>query len=92
MRCRGELEPVRLRGTGRFATGGVEYVGCEGESVTLGIRVRAGKFLDAFGLICGPPPKTLNKRKKQPEGTTLKEGRDKTTVGLPDAGRPKTDH
>ena len=72
-----------------------EIIGCKkygGEpDVAVGIRVRAGKFLDAFGLICGPPPKILNKRKKQPEGTTLKEGRDKTTVSLPDAGRPKTD-
>ena len=85
--CRGEREPVALSGTGRVSYSKVlRSIGCEGESVAVGIRVRAGKHLDAFGLICGPhpQPKTLNKRKKKPEGTTLEEGRDKTTTSLPD--------
>ena len=92
-----ERQPVTLRGTGhlrgysepnfrhpsqQFKEG--KYLECQGESVAVGISVRAGKFLDAFGLICGPRPKILNKRKKKPEGTTLEEGRDKTSTSLPD--------
>lgn len=95
--CQGERQAVTLRGTGhlkgysepigrypsrQFDEG--TYIECPGQSVAVGISVRAGKFLDAFGLICGPPPKILNKRKKKPEGTTLKEGRDKTSTSLPD--------
>jgi hypothetical protein len=97
LHCEGERQAVTLRGTGHLK-GYVEpnarypshqydegtYIECPGQSVAVGISVRAGKFLDAFGLICGPRPKILNKRKKQPEGTTLKEGRDKTTTSLPD--------
>ena len=90
--CGGESKGVGLYGTGRISQSkGQRTISCEGESVAVGIRVRAGKFLDAFGLICGPTPKTLNKRKKQPEGTTLKEARDKTTTSLPDGGQPKRD-
>lgn len=86
----GTENPVKLDGTGRRSLHGSKYVSCEGENVPLGIRVRAGKFLDAFGLICGPPTKILNKRKKR-EGSTLEESRDKTTVSLPDKGQPKRD-
>ena len=102
--CQGESQWVTLRGTGHLkgykepflkspSSEGLmgEGFDCPGQSVAVGISVRAGKFLDAFGLICGPPPKTLNKRKKKPEGTTLEEGRDKTTTSVPGEGRPKTD-
>ena len=92
--CEGEPQEVKLSGTGHLKgyvgprgtapssedpTKG-DYIGCEGGNVAVGISVRAGKFLDAFGLICGPPTKILNKRKK-PQGT-FKEDRDKTTASV----------
>jgi hypothetical protein len=93
--CRGEPQEVSLRGTGHlkgytsplltspsseYKIDG-DYIGCSGQNVAVGIRVRAGKFLDAFGLICGPPTKILPKRRK-PKGT-FEEGRDRTTTSLP---------
>ncbi len=35
------------------------FQGCAAGEAAVGIRVRAGKFLDAMGLICGPVPVTL---------------------------------
>lgn len=97
--CRDEPQEVTLRGTGNLegyrepflwarASQHLKegtYIGCDGEDdVALGITVRAGKFLDAFGLICGKPTKILNKRKKPASAdSTFKEGRDKTTASLP---------
>ena len=96
--CRGESQEVELRGTGHLKgykqpiltspssedrTQG-DYIGCEGGNVAVGISVRAGKFLDAFGLICGPGTKILNMRKKPASAdSTFKEGRDKTTASFP---------
>lgn len=92
-----KLQWVTLRGTGHLkgyispvlgypSLEGFEgkHINCGGESVAVGISVRAGKFLDAFGLICGPRTKILNKRKKPASAdSTFKEGRDKTTASLP---------
>jgi hypothetical protein len=68
-------------------TGDGKAIGCrnqpgENKNVAVGISVRAGQHLDAFGLICGPQPKTLNKRKK-PADSTLQADRAKTTTSLP---------
>jgi hypothetical protein len=76
---KGYISPLLTRPSSEDPTQG-DYFGCEGGNVAVGIAVRAGKFLDAFGLICGPPTKILPKRKK-PQGT-FKEDRDKTTTSV----------
>lgn len=75
--CRGEQGFVTLRGTGHLrgykspvgsSPSNDDFpghsIGCENESVAVGISVRTSNFVDAFGLICGRKPVVLPKRKK----------------------------
>ena len=80
-------KPMPMRGTGLLAsepsgtTGSELFIkpagqDCPAGTVGVGIRGRAGLFLDALGLVCGPkpePPKTntatLGKRKLKNTGT-----------------------
>ena len=81
-------QPIPMRGTGLLASepsgggsGSELFVkparqDCPAGMVAVGIRGRAGQFLDALGLVCGPkpaPPKTntatLGKRKLRNTGT-----------------------
>ncbi len=61
-------DPARnLQGTGMQKVGGSELLLCPSDLVAIGIRGRAGTYLDAFGLLCGPLPvavevKNLGKR------------------------------
>lgn len=101
--CRGEQGFVTLRGTGHLrgykspvgsspsnddAPG--YTIGCENESVAVGISVRTSNFVDAFGLICGRKPVILNKRKK-PTPTEVGKARSKDSTDrtiLPGVDKP----
>ena len=82
-------KPMPMRGTGLLASNASDTTGselfvkpvgqeCPADMVAVGIHGRAGQFLDALGLVCGPKPaphegnrRTLGKRKRD-TGTLIK--------------------